>query len=75
MLLFKLARPERVTTPMLVLGAEEDAIFRPHEVRATAAAYHTEAIMFPGMAHDMMLEPGWQAVADTIIAWRAERGL
>jgi len=21
------------------------------------------------MAHDMMLEPGWQAVADRILAW------
>jgi len=75
MLLFKLPRPKRVRTPILVLGAEQDAIFRPHEIRATAAAYNTAAIIFPDMAHDMMLEPGRQAVADTILEWLAERGL
>jgi pimeloyl-ACP methyl ester carboxylesterase len=69
MLLLSLPRPGRVATPLLVLGAEQDAIFRPHEVRATALSYGTEAVLFPDMAHDMMLEPNWQAVADTIIGW------
>jgi hypothetical protein len=25
--------------------------------------------MFPDLAHDMMLEPGWQQVADRIRSW------
>src|SRR6516165_8673357 len=45
----------------LPLGAEDDIVFTQREVRATAAAYHTEAEIYPRMAHDMMLEPGWAA--------------
>lgn len=72
-MIFRLPRPERVHVPMLVLGAEEDAIFTPHEVAATAAAYGVEPVMFPRMAHDMMLEQGWRSVADTILEWLDER--
>jgi pimeloyl-ACP methyl ester carboxylesterase len=69
MLLFSLPKPDRVATQVLVLGAEHDILFTQQEVRATAAAYRTEAEFFPGMAHDMMLEPGWAAVAERIHAW------
>jgi alpha-beta hydrolase superfamily lysophospholipase len=75
MLALNLPRPKRVKTPMLVLGAANDMIFHPNEVEATAPAYNTQAIMFPYMAHDMMVEAGWQGVADRIIAWLAERGI
>ena len=73
MLLLDLPKPLRVTTPPLVLGAENDIVFTRQEVRATAAAYHTEAEIFPEMAHDMMLEPGWAAVAERIHAWLETR--
>ncbi|MFY9657328.1 MAG: alpha/beta fold hydrolase [Methylocystis sp.] len=56
-------------TPVLVLGAERDAIFPVETTRRIAAAYATEAIIFPDMAHDMMLEPGWESIADTIVDW------
>ena len=55
--------------PVLVLGGANDHIFTPAEIRQTARAYATQPTIFPDMAHDMMLEPGWQQVADTIIAW------
>jgi alpha-beta hydrolase superfamily lysophospholipase len=74
-LLLDLPRPKRVHTPMLVLGAADDACFSPKEVRATARAYGTEAEIFPGMGHDMMLEPGWTAVAERIDTWLGTRGL
>ena len=67
--------PERVTTPMLVLGGECDGSITQAEVRATAQAYRTDAEFFPGVAHDMMLEPGWQAVAERIDGWLTGRGL
>lgn len=70
-----LPKPERVTTPLLVLGAECDACFSLAETRRTAHAYGTEADFFPGMGHNMMLEPGWQAVAERIDGWLATRGL
>ena len=73
--LLSLPKPRRVTTPLLVLGAESDACFSQDEVRKTARAYGTEAVFFPNMGHNMMLEPEWQAVAETIDGWLVDRGL
>ncbi len=75
MLGLNLPKPHMVKTPMLVLGAADDALFSPSEVRATAEAYGTQAEIFPHMAHCMMLETGWGQVADRILAWLNERGL
>ena len=58
----------------LVLGGERDTIFGPKRVAATARAYGTQARMFD-MAHDMMLEPGWPAVAAHIGDWLDARAL
>lgn len=71
-----LPRPKLVRAPMLVLGAEEDGMaVTPAEVRATARAYRTEPTFFPGMGHNMMLEPGWETVASHIDSWLTARGL
>lgn len=69
MLFLDLPDPEEVDTPILVLGAENDRIFSTREVKSTAKKYGTEAHFFPNMAHDMMLEKDWRAVADHIIQW------
>jgi pimeloyl-ACP methyl ester carboxylesterase len=68
-----LARPRRVEVPVLVLGAERDAIFTMHEVHRTARAYQTVAEIFPELGHDMMLDEGWHNVADRIDLWVRER--
>jgi pimeloyl-ACP methyl ester carboxylesterase len=60
---------------MLVLGATDDGCFTVKEAHATARAYGTEAEIFSGMGHNMMLEPGWQAVAERIVGWLTDRGL
>ncbi len=73
MLVLNLPRTHLVTTPLLVLGAECDGCFTPREVRATAAAYRTDAELFPGMGHDMMLEPEWSAVAERMHDWLESR--
>lgn len=71
-----LPRPDRVRAPMLVLGALEDGMaVTPAEVRATARAYGTEPTFFPGMGHSMMLEPGWETVAEHIDSWLVARDL
>ncbi len=72
MLLLNLPKPTRVTTPMLVLGGQKDNIFTMPEVQATARAYGTQPYFFP-TAHDMMLEAGWEQVAEAILAWLDER--
>ncbi len=75
MIVLDLPDPKRVRAPMLVLGATDDHIFSPAEVAATARAYGTKATMFPGMGHNMMLEPGWEDVARTISTWLDGQGL
>ena len=73
--LIRRVRSTRVNTPMLVLGAADDGMVTNAEVRATARAYRTEAEFFPGMGHNMMLEPGWVGVAERIHAWLQTRSL
>jgi pimeloyl-ACP methyl ester carboxylesterase len=74
-LLLRLPRPKRVTTPLLVLGAEQDTAHTRDEILATARAYGTRAEFFPDMGHNMMLEPGWTTVAERIDSWLVTRGL
>ncbi len=69
MLAFNLPKPKKVIANMLVLGAENDAIFSVGEIEKTARAYGAKCEIFPGMAHDMMLEKDWKKVADRIIKW------
>jgi pimeloyl-ACP methyl ester carboxylesterase len=65
-----LVRTSRVSrVPMLVLGAADDALITPGQVRRTAKAYGTQAEILPHMAHDMMLDTDWLAVAGRILEW------
>jgi pimeloyl-ACP methyl ester carboxylesterase len=75
MLALDLVRSEHVNrVPMLILGAEHDAIVSQRQIRRTAAVYGAEVEIFPGMGHDMMLEPDWQAVAERMESWlKAQR--
>jgi len=66
-------RPWNREMPILVLGAENDFFVSPTMVRATARIFGTRAEIFPDMAHAMMLEPQWKAVADRIHHWLEER--
>jgi pimeloyl-ACP methyl ester carboxylesterase len=72
--LLNLVQPKRVKSPMLVLGATNDAVIPIKAVNDTARAYGTKAEFFP-MAHDMMLESKWQQVADKILNWLKEKAL
>ena len=71
----RLPRPGRVRVPVHVLGAAEDGIFTPAEVERTARAYGTTATIYPAMGHNMMLERGWEAVAEDIVSWLNELGM
>ena len=75
MLIFNLANPHKIKTDILLLGAENDTIFHVSEMEATGVAYGRKPEIFNDMAHDMMLESNWQAVADRIIGWMQEKGL
>jgi alpha-beta hydrolase superfamily lysophospholipase len=75
MLGLNLPQPKRIKVPLLVLGAENDMMISRQEVAATGRAYRVESESFAGMAHDMMLEAGWQEVADRILTWLDEQRL
>ena len=75
MMALELSRPGKVNIPMLVLGTTHDNLIASKEVEATAKAYNTVAEFFPDMGHAMMLDIGWQAVADRILNWLNEQGL
>ena len=53
-------------TPLLVLGGDADRSISRSEVTATARFYGAETQSFPGQAHDLMLEPDWEKVAERI---------
>lgn len=77
--LFDLSWPQHFwignTRGVPVLGAGQDAFFPPPMIEATASLYDAKAEIFPDMAHAMMLEPAWQAVAERIAQWLAGQGL
>ena len=73
MVAFDLPKPEKVKTPLLVLGAARDNMIGPREIEATARAYNTHAEIVPDVAHNSMLEQGWQNVAERILAWLNEQ--
>ena len=74
-MMFYLPNPRKVKSPMLVLGAANDAIVRPRAIENTGQAYHAAVKIFPDMAHDMMLEDGWEDVAAYIRQWLQTKGL
>jgi alpha-beta hydrolase superfamily lysophospholipase len=75
MMILDLPRPKKLTTPLLVLGAAKDALLTRDDIETTAQAYGTQAEIISGVAHDMMLDSNWGAVADRIQRWLSESGL
>jgi pimeloyl-ACP methyl ester carboxylesterase len=71
----RLPDARRVTAPILVLGAEDDRSRIRGDASAVAAIYRAEVEIFPDMGHVMMLEPGWQAVAERIDDWLTSQRL
>lgn len=63
------AQPGRIRVPVLIMGPEQDRFFTAAELQHTAAAYGTHAEMVAGIGHDLMLDRGWQQVADRIDSW------
>jgi pimeloyl-ACP methyl ester carboxylesterase len=66
---------QKVRTPMLVIGGEQDQMYTANDVRRTAEAYDTEPVFIPNMGHELMLEPDWRVAAGHIKSWLKSRGL
>lgn len=65
------APPEwvRACPPVLVLGAERDAVVDGEAIAETARFYGASSALLPGLGHDVMLVPGWERAADAICEW------
>lgn len=72
-MIYNLPRPQKIKTPLLIVGAQDDALVSPKKIEKTARAYGADCRIFPNTAHDMMLERGWQQVADFMIEWLEKR--
>jgi len=69
---FNLPLPSRMRdVPVLVLGGGQDSIIAPAFVRSAARMLGTRAEILPGIGHALMLEPGWEAVAQHMQDWLA----
>lgn len=55
--------------PALVLGGAEDQIISPQDVITTAELFNVPAEIMPNMAHLMMLDTGWERVANRLDDW------
>jgi alpha-beta hydrolase superfamily lysophospholipase len=54
---------------LLVLGANDDRISTPADLKATASLYGVPALVLPGLAHMLMLERDWETAARPLLAW------
>jgi pimeloyl-ACP methyl ester carboxylesterase len=70
-----LVHTKRIQLPLLIIGAQNDTVILPSMVQSTAQIYGTTAEVFPDMAHDVMLETGWEKVAKRILEWLNGNGL
>lgn len=65
----------RADCPMHVIAGGEDALFSESETRAVAHVWDASWETVPGLAHALMIEPGWQRAADAVIGWLDRQAL
>ena len=67
----------RVDCPVLCVGGGRDRVVHAETVHRVAEKYRDMAtdIVFPDRGHMLLLEEGWEEVADTCLDWLAQSGL
>lgn len=61
--------PRRVRAPMLVVAGGDDRITPAPMVRRVARRYGATLREYPGFAHMLLMEPGWERIAGDIVTW------
>lgn len=64
--------PDAIRAPVFVAVGEKDLIHPPSTVRQTARRLGADAHILPAMSHWLIGEPGWEAVAGTVVGWLGE---
>ena len=68
-------RLTRGDIPVHVIAGAEDALFNARETKAVAHVWDATWESIPGLAHAMMIEPGWERSARAIVEWIDSRGI
>ncbi|MEU4236675.1 alpha/beta hydrolase [Actinoplanes sp. NPDC026619] len=55
--------------PVLVVGSPDDRVVPRKSLDRVAAEYGGAPLMFPGMAHALMLDTGWAEPIDAVLDW------
>jgi pimeloyl-ACP methyl ester carboxylesterase len=58
--------------PVLIVGTPDDRVVPRSSLDRTAARYGGAPLLFPGMGHQMMLQPNWVEPIDAILDWLAK---
>jgi pimeloyl-ACP methyl ester carboxylesterase len=76
MAMFNLPQTHRIKkTPLKIIGAQKDHLILPSLVEMTARSYGTDAEIFAGMGHGLMLERDWKLPAQSILNYLHSLGL
>ena len=67
--------PKCVNTPMLWIGAGDDAFFSTSRQRRSAAYYEADYIEVPHEGHNLMIERSWQDTARKVHEWLTAQGI
>jgi len=55
--------------PVLVVGSPDDRVVPRKALDRTAGSFGGAPLLFPGMAHDLMLDTDWREPIDAILDW------
>jgi pimeloyl-ACP methyl ester carboxylesterase len=75
LLAYRPRRPQADGPPMLLLSALRDRLVSGAENRRTAWGWQADLREFPHAAHNLMLDEGWESVAQAMHKWLQARGL
>src|SRR5205085_6702266 len=65
----------KVHCPILCIGGSDDRIVSKRLVRGTARQFGAQLREYPGHAHWLIAEPGWERIASDVAAWLSDREL
>ena len=64
---------KRVVGPILIITGTDDKLVPAGVAHTVARKYRADFREYPGHAHYIMREPGWEKVAADIVRWLAEK--
>lgn len=67
--------PDNLTTPLLWLAGEKDAVIGEATQRRSAQHYGADYVVVKQAGHNVMMEPSYRETAETIHNWLVEQGI